>query len=74
MLNDVALILDAAVAGHGLAHLVEDRVVKLVTDGSPVRMLEDWCEPVDGYYLYYPGRRQPSPAFALLLDALRYRD
>lgn len=74
VLNDVALILDAAVAGHGLAHLVEDRVVPLEANGSLMRVLEDWCEPFDGYYLYYPSRRQPSPAFALLLDALRYRD
>jgi DNA-binding transcriptional LysR family regulator len=37
-------------------------------------VLEDWCEPFDGYYLYYPSRRQPSPAFTLFLDAIRYRD
>lgn len=73
MLNDVALILEAAVAGHGLAHLVEDRVAPLVADSSLVRVLEDWCEPFDGYYLYYPSRRQPSPAFSLVLDGLRFR-
>lgn len=74
VLNDVDLMLAAASAGHGLIHLVEDRVLPQISDGTLVRVLEDWCEPFDGYYLYYPSRRLPSPAFALLLDALRYRD
>lgn len=73
VLNDVDLILSAAVAGHGMAHVVEDRVASLLVQGRLVRVLEDWCEPFDGYYLYYPSRRQPSAAFSLLLDALRYR-
>ena len=74
LLNNVDLIVAAAVAGHGLAHLVEDRLAPLLAEGALVRVLEDWCEPFDGYYLYYPRRRQPSAAFSLLLDALRYRD
>ena len=74
VLNDVDLMLAAASAGHGLIHLVEDRVLPQISDGTLVRVLEDWCEPFDGYYLYYPSRRLPSPAFGLLLDALRYRD
>jgi DNA-binding transcriptional LysR family regulator len=74
VLNDIELIVDAALAGHGLAHLVEDRVLPLIEDGKLVRVLEDWCDPFDGYYLYYPSRRPQSPAFNLLLDALRYRD
>lgn len=73
VLNDIDLILSAAAAGHGMAHLVEDRVAPLLADGTLVRVLEDWCEPFDGYYIYYPSRRQPSAAFSLLLDALRYR-
>lgn len=73
VLNDMDLIVAAAAAGHGLAHLVEDRVTPLLAGGSLVRVLGDWCEPFDGYYLYYPTRRQPSSAFSLLLDALRYR-
>lgn len=72
VLNDVDMIVDAAVAGHGLAHLVEDRVAPLLATGALVRVLEDWCEPFDGYYLYYPSRRQPSMAFSLLLELLRY--
>lgn len=74
VLNDVELILSAAAADHGLAHVVDDRVSTLVNQGALTRVLEDWCEPFDGYYLYYPRRRQPSAAFSLLLDALRYRD
>lgn len=72
--NDAGLIMAAAVAGHGIALLVEDRAAPSLADGSLVRVLDDWCEPFDGYYLYYPSRRQPSPAFTLLLDALRYRE
>jgi len=71
--NDVDLIKAAALAGHGIAYMLEDHVAKQLDDGSLVRVLEDWCEPFDGYYLYYPSRRQPSPAFSLVLDALRYR-
>lgn len=67
-------ILEAAVAGHGIAFMIEDKTADLVRQGKLVRVLEDWCEPFDGYYLYYPSRRQPSPAFSLLLDALRYRE
>jgi DNA-binding transcriptional LysR family regulator len=73
VLNNTDLIVAAAVAGHGIAHLIEDRFAPLITEGALVRVLEDWCEPFDGYYLYYPSRRQPSPAFSLLLEALRFR-
>jgi DNA-binding transcriptional LysR family regulator len=71
--NRVGLMLDAAVAGHGIAFVIEDQAADLLGKGALVRVLEDWCEPFDGYYLYYPSRRQPSPAFGLLLEALRYR-
>lgn len=73
ILNDVDIILAAAIAGRGIAHLVEDRVTHLLEQGLLVRVLETWCEPFDGYYLYYPSRRQPSSAFSLLLNALRYK-
>jgi DNA-binding transcriptional LysR family regulator len=71
--NDVDLVLSAVLAGHGIALVIEDHVSGRLADGSLVRVLEDWCEPFDGYHLYYPSRRQPSPAFTLLLEALRYR-
>ncbi|MFL6858378.1 MAG: LysR family transcriptional regulator [Allosphingosinicella sp.] len=71
--NHSRLILDAAIAGFGLAFLPEDQVLGAVADGRLVRVLEDWTPPFPGYHLYYASRRQPSPAFALLLDALRRR-
>ena len=71
--NSTLMALEAAVAGYGLAYLLEDRVQACLADGRLVRVLADWCPPFSGYHLYYPSRRQPTPAFALLVDALRYR-
>lgn len=71
--NNLALRLNAAREGLGLAFLPEDVVAADVRGGRLVRVLEDWCEPFSGYHLYYPSRRQPSVAFALLVNALRYR-
>jgi DNA-binding transcriptional LysR family regulator len=71
--NNIALILDAALAGFGLAYLPEDQVQIHLEEGRLVRVLIDWCPPFSGYHLYYPSRRQPAPAFAVLVDALRYR-
>ena len=72
--NNVALRLNAALAGFGLAYLPEDQVQTHLADGRLIRVLADWCPPFSGCHLYYPSRRQPTPAFALLVDALRYRD
>jgi len=69
--NTVPMMLDFALAGVGLAHLPEDVVQQQVHDGRLVRVLEDWCPVVTGYHLYYPSRRQPKPAFKLLLELLR---
>ena len=71
--NNVAMILKATRAGFGLACVLEDHVIELVTQGRLIRVLEDWCPPFAGYHLYYPSRRQPSAGFALLVDALRFR-
>jgi DNA-binding transcriptional LysR family regulator len=71
--NTSLMALEAAVAGQGLAYLLEDRVQACLADGRLVRVLGDWCPPFSGYHLYYPSRRQPRPAFSLLVDALRYR-
>lgn len=73
VLNTATLHLKAARASLGLAFVLEDRVARDLDDGHLVRVLEDWCPPFAGYHLYYPSRRQPTPAFALLADALRYR-
>jgi DNA-binding transcriptional LysR family regulator len=71
--NSIALILGAAMDGFGLAYLPEGQMRAHLADGRLVRVLADWCPPFPGYHLYYPSRRQPTPAFALLVDALRYR-
>jgi DNA-binding transcriptional LysR family regulator len=71
--NTLRQRLDAAMAGLGLAYLTEDAAKPQIAKGNLVRVLEDWCEPFPGYHLYYPSRRQTSPAFNLLVDALRYR-
>jgi len=63
---------DAALAALGITLLPEDEVIAHIDAGSLVRVLEDWCPPFAGYHLYYPSRRQPSPAFSLVVDALRY--
>ena len=70
--NNVSMIMRAAVAGFGLACVLEDQTRPYVADGRLVCVLEDWCPPFPGYHLYYPSRRQPSAAFTLLVDALRY--
>lgn len=69
--NTVPMMLNFALAGVGLAHLPEDVVQQQVHDGRLIRVLEDWCPVVTGYHLYYPSRRQPKPAFKLLLELLR---
>jgi DNA-binding transcriptional LysR family regulator len=63
----------AALAGLGLAYLPEGLVQPHINKGRLKRVLEDWCPPYPGYHLYYPSRRQPSAAFALLVEALRHR-
>jgi len=72
--NSVASILDAALAGFGVAYLPQEQVQSYLDEGRLVQVLANWCQPWSGYHLYYPSRRQPSPAFALLVDALRYRN
>ena len=62
---------DAALAGLGITLLPEDELARHLSDGSLVRVLEDWCPPFAGYHLYYTSRRQPSPAFSLVVKALR---
>jgi DNA-binding transcriptional LysR family regulator len=71
--NDTAQMLNAALAGFGLAYVPEGLVQPHLTKRRLKRVLEDWCQPYSGYHLYYPSRRQSSAAFALRVDALRYR-
>jgi DNA-binding transcriptional LysR family regulator len=70
--NTATLAVKAALAGAGLAFVPEDRVREHVSEGRLIRVLADWCPPFPGFHLYYPSRRQPTPAFAVLVNALRY--
>jgi DNA-binding transcriptional LysR family regulator len=67
-------MLNAALAGFGLAYVPDDMAQPYIAKGRLKRVLADWCPPYAGFHLYYPSRRQPSAAFALLVEALRYRD
>jgi DNA-binding transcriptional LysR family regulator len=71
--NNPEMLIVAAKDGFGFTHMLEDYVQPAIAGGSLVRVLEDWCPPFSGYHLYYPSRRQHSAAFALLVEALRYR-
>jgi DNA-binding transcriptional LysR family regulator len=71
--NGTELMLDAALAGFGLAFLPEDQVRVHIEQGRLRAVLEDWCPSYPGYHLFYPSRRQPSAAFAAIVGALRYR-
>ena len=71
--NTTPLIMKAALGGLGVAYVPENLVMAYLNNRRLVRVLEDWCPPFPGYHLYYPSRRQTTPAFALLVDALRYR-
>ena len=70
--NNIAMRLESVLQGLGLAYMPEDVVRPYIEQGRLIRVLEDWCEPYSGYHLYYPSRRQSSPAFTLLREALRY--
>lgn len=71
--STAGLITEAALAGFGLAYLTEQQVRSDLDSGRLVRVLGNWCPPFSGYHLYYSDRRPASPAFSVLLDALRYR-
>jgi DNA-binding transcriptional LysR family regulator len=70
--NSATEIVRACMDGFGIAFLPEDAVQPHLGKGRLQRVLEDWCPPFPGYHLYYPSRRQLSPAFSLIVDALRY--
>lgn len=71
--NNMAMRMNAVRAGLGLAYMPEDQVKADVARGRLVQVLEDWCAPFSGYHLYYASRRQPAPAFSILVETLRYR-
>jgi DNA-binding transcriptional LysR family regulator len=69
--DDEGMVLDAALAGLGLAYVIDDQVASLIRVGALSRVLEDWCPVFPGFFLYYPGRRQISPALAAFIEAVR---
>jgi len=71
--NGALQMLNAALAGFGLAYVPEGLAEPDLAKGRLKRVLAEWCPPFSGYHLYYPSRRQSSAAFALLVDALRHR-
>ncbi len=74
IVNDIALARAAAVDGVGIAFLPLHYVAEPIRAGRLIHVLQDWCPPFPGYHLYYPSRRQLSPALAVLVEALRFRD
>jgi DNA-binding transcriptional LysR family regulator len=71
--NSSKQILDAVLAGAGVAYLPEDTVEPHLERGRLKQVLDSWCAPFPGYHLYFPSRRQSSPALSLVIDALRYK-
>jgi DNA-binding transcriptional LysR family regulator len=75
LLDDADLVIQAALDGTGLVWVTEDRVAEHLESGAPIRVLEDWCPPFPGFFLYYPGRRQqPSALSALIATRRVWRD
>lgn len=72
-LNSLRQRIDAAINGLGLAYVPEDSVRAASEAGTLVQVLDSWCEPFPGYYLYYPSRKQHTSAFSLFIDAIRWR-
>lgn len=72
--NSVQQIRRAALAGFGIGYLPEDIFAEDLKAGKLVRVLEDWCPPFTGYHLYFPNRMRSSPAFDIVIDALRHRE
>lgn len=70
-LDDIELMTRAALDGIGLAFTFEEHVAPHLASGALVRVLEDWCPPFAGFFLYYPSRRQQPAALSALIDTLR---
>jgi len=71
VVDDVQLLIRSAIDGVGLTFLMEEQAAPYLASGHLVRVLEDWCEPFAGYFLYYPSRRQQPAALTALIDTLR---
>jgi DNA-binding transcriptional LysR family regulator len=73
VINDGEMLEEAALDGLALAYTFESQVARYIEEGRLIRVLDDWCPPFAGYHLYYPSRRQHTAAFALLVEALRFK-
>ena len=73
VVDDLELAIRGALDGIGLAFVGEQEVFSYLEEGELIRVLQDWCPSYTGYHLYFPERRQASPAFRVVVDALRYR-
>jgi DNA-binding transcriptional LysR family regulator len=73
IVDDVEILTCAAVDGVGLAFVSEDHVSEQIASGELVRVLEDWCQPFPGFFLYYPNRRNQPAALSALINVLRLR-
>ncbi|MCA0270668.1 MAG: LysR family transcriptional regulator [Proteobacteria bacterium] len=71
--NGADKMVDAAVAGLGIAYVPEDTVTGALASGALEQVLDEWSPHFPGYYIYYPSRHQNLPAFRVILDALRHR-
>lgn len=71
--TSIALSVEAAIKGYGIAFVPEEAASAALDRGELVTLLDDWCPPISGFHLYYPSRRQQSPAFQIVVDALRHR-
>ncbi len=69
--NDIGLLTRAAIDGVGLAFMSEEQAAPHLANGALVRVLEDWCPPFPGFFLYYPSRRQHPAALTALIETLR---
>jgi DNA-binding transcriptional LysR family regulator len=74
VVDDVQLLIRGALDGIGLAFLIEAQATPFLARGELKRVLEDWCQPFAGYFLYHPGRRHQPPALTALIDTLRFAD
>lgn len=71
IVDDLNVVTRAVLDGVGLAYMSEEHAAQYLARGALVRVLESWCQPFPGFFLYYPSRRQQPPALSALIDTLR---
>jgi DNA-binding transcriptional LysR family regulator len=71
VVDDLEIVIRAAIEGAGLAYMSEEHAAPHLASGALVQVLEDWCQPYPGFFLYYPSRRQQPAALSALISVLR---